>query len=39
MPLENTPTDERMVENGPKETQRLRTQFRVRVAILEEEPE
>jgi hypothetical protein len=39
MPLENSPTDERMVENGPKETQRLQTQFRVRVAILEEEPE
>lgn len=39
MPLENSPTVERMVENGPKETQRLRTQFRARVAILEEEPE
>jgi hypothetical protein len=38
VPLENSPTDERVMENGPKETMRLQTQFRVRVAILEEEP-
>ena len=39
LPFENSPTDKRVMENGPKEKQRLETQARVRVAILKEKPE